>query len=108
MEDETPKTNRAKARERWAAHLASWEASGLTQVAYCRRESIDANSFSNWKRKLRQTPNTEGESSFVELPAAKAAANGTKPEPLLEFSIGPEGVMLRLNLNAAWSWRPGA
>ncbi|MEQ9365471.1 MAG: transposase [Leptospirales bacterium] len=108
MENEKPKSSRAKARERWAAHIENWQASGLTQVDYCRRENIDANSFSNWKRKLRETPEGEGESPFVELPPAKAATNGTELGPLFEFSIGPEGVSFRLNLNAAGKWRPGA
>jgi hypothetical protein len=109
MEQAESKPTRANARERWAAHLANWQASGLTQTEYCRRENIDPNSFSNWKRKLCETSKPEADPGFVELGPAKVSMNGVKPAPpILEFSIGPEGVTFRLNLNAAWNWRPGA
>jgi hypothetical protein len=105
MENENPKPTRAKARERWAAHLANWQASGLAQTEYCRRENIDPNSFSNWKRKLREAPKSEGESTLVELGPAKVSMNGVAPvPPIFEFAIGREGVTFRLNLNAAWNW----
>ena len=109
MENENPKPARAKARDRWANHLANWQASGLTQIEYCRRENIDPNSFSNWKRKLRESPEAVADPGFVELPGtAKIQASEDQAAPILEFAIGPEGVTFRLNLNAAWDWRPGA
>jgi hypothetical protein len=32
--------------------LADWEASGLTQVEFCRQRGVNANSFKNWKHQL--------------------------------------------------------
>lgn len=109
MEHPESKPSRANARERWAAHLSNWQASSLTQTEYCRRENIDANSFSNWKRKLREMSKSEADPVFVELPSTtKVPAIEYQTPPIFEFSIGPEGVTFRLNLNAAWDWRPGA
>lgn len=39
----------------WAAQLAAWERSGLTQAEFCRRRKIKAVSFGWWKRKLQGT-----------------------------------------------------
>ncbi len=36
----------------WAAQLAAWERSGLTQAEYCRRHRIKAGNFGWWKRQL--------------------------------------------------------
>ena len=36
----------------WAAQLAAWERSGLTQAEYCRRHGIKAGNFAWWKRRL--------------------------------------------------------
>ena len=36
----------------WAAQLAAWERSGLTQAEYCRRRGIKAVNFAWWKRQL--------------------------------------------------------
>ncbi len=36
----------------WAAQVAAWERSGLTQVEYCRRHRIKAGNFAWWKRQL--------------------------------------------------------
>ena len=30
----------------WKKHIAAWEASGLSQVEYCRRHGLNANTFS--------------------------------------------------------------
>ena len=32
--------------ERWKNHIADWQAGGLSQVEYCRRHGLNANTFS--------------------------------------------------------------
>ena len=32
--------------ERWKNHIEAWEASGLSQIEYCRRHGLNANTFS--------------------------------------------------------------
>ena len=36
----------------WAGHLATWKASGLSQVAFCRQRGISIAAFRWWKRQL--------------------------------------------------------
>lgn len=40
-------------RTRWAAHVAAWQSSGLSQSAYCRRQGLSLASFGYWRRQLR-------------------------------------------------------
>ncbi|MFB9067825.1 IS66 family insertion sequence element accessory protein TnpA [Pseudofulvimonas gallinarii] len=35
-------------RTRWAAHMAAWQSSGLSQSAYCRRHALSLASFGYW------------------------------------------------------------
>ncbi len=38
--------------EFWKGHLAGWQSSGLTQVAYCRQHALSLPSFGYWRRVL--------------------------------------------------------
>jgi hypothetical protein len=40
----------------WKKQIANWEASGLSQRAYCARENVSFFRFDYWRRKVR-TPN---------------------------------------------------
>ena len=50
---------------RWRRHLAGWQASGLSQAAYCRQQGLTQNDFSWWKRELARR-----DQSTVRVPAA--------------------------------------
>ncbi|MDZ7640642.1 MAG: hypothetical protein U5J62_01235 [Desulfurivibrio sp.] len=39
-------------RRFWAAHVAAWQHSGLTQTAYCREYGLSRHAFGWWRRKL--------------------------------------------------------
>jgi hypothetical protein len=39
-------------RKFWENHLRAWQASGLTQVCYCRKHGISDKSFVYWKKRL--------------------------------------------------------
>ncbi len=39
----------------WSEHIKHWQASDLSQAAYCRQEDLDEQQFSYWKRKLSKT-----------------------------------------------------
>jgi hypothetical protein len=57
----------ARTRAMWQSHIIAQQASGKTQVAYCREYQLNEQYFSIWKRKLR------GESSAVSaVPEAPA------------------------------------
>ena len=36
----------------WQEHLAQWQHSGLTQVAYCRQQGVNLAQFRYWKKRL--------------------------------------------------------
>lgn len=40
-------------RAEWRRRLVEWASCGETQAAYCRRHSLDQNTFSGWKRRLK-------------------------------------------------------
>lgn len=44
---------RGELRDLRLQQIEGWEASGLTQRAYCERESISLKTFCRWRRKLR-------------------------------------------------------
>lgn len=60
--EQHPKKRRRQLQ--WAEHLASWERSGLTQSAYCKKHNLDPGSFSSWKMKLKEQA---GDLPFVEI-----------------------------------------
>lgn len=56
----------------WHAHFESWENSGLSQAAYCRRHDLKYCLFHYWKRKLRKpcpptVPSKSETLNFVEV-----------------------------------------
>ena len=42
-----------------AALVAKWEASGLSQTAFCQQESIHLHTFNYWKVKLTKEPTAD-------------------------------------------------
>jgi transposase-like protein len=40
----------------WAGLVARWQESGVSQLAFCRQEGINAGTFAWWKRQLRKAP----------------------------------------------------
>ncbi len=68
----TTKTNRAAF---WQEHLSAWSASGLTQVAYCRRHQLSRAAFGWWKRQLRGKPSIrKGRTATKEPPRDRRTA----------------------------------
>jgi transposase len=40
----------------WQQHIQTWQASGLTQAAYCRQHGLNPTTFSGWQRRYRAEP----------------------------------------------------
>lgn len=83
-------TRKAK---RWAAHLASWQKSGMSQAAYCRAHGLSAQSFGYWLRKdegIRPQPPAP---AGALVPVAVAGAVSSVAEVCL-----PNGLRLRVPL----------
>ena len=59
-----------------AALVAKWEASGLSQTAFCQQESIHLHTFNYWKVKLTKEPTAEEQSGFMPLNIIKSGPEG--------------------------------
>lgn len=81
-------TGRARrSAEDWQALISGQERSGLSRVAFCRREGIPPTSFDKWKRRLlaRRPP-----PEFVDVTPKPTSSAGWDVEVAL-----PNGVVLR-------------
>jgi hypothetical protein len=50
-------TKRQRNRDKMIAHIERWQASGLTQSAYCRKARINHNGFYYWVKKYADEKN---------------------------------------------------
>ncbi|WIX08407.1 IS66 family insertion sequence element accessory protein TnpA [Xanthomonas oryzae] len=41
-------------REQWAGYVQGWQASGLSQAAWCREQGLSLASFGYWRRRLAE------------------------------------------------------
>ncbi len=61
-------------REFWSRHVRDWRASGLTQVAYCRRHHLAKGTLGYWASTLKK-PKASG-CQLVEVGRAEAKEQG--------------------------------
>jgi hypothetical protein len=78
-------------REFWVQQVERWRASGLTQVAYCRRHRLLKGTLGYWVSTLKKAkaPNTQ----LVEV--GRAERNGQAPRSPIELVV-PNRYLLRL------------
>jgi len=77
----------------WRSHIEAWEATGQSQLAYCKANDLSYSQFIYWRRKLRppeQTSLTHGQGGFVPVTHALPAM----PQEGLTVAL-PNGVELR-------------
>jgi len=60
------KQEQQKNREEWRRRIEEWEASGLTQVEYCKQKELKISAFLYWRKKFSEKKPTRA--SFVEVP----------------------------------------
>jgi|MudIll2142460700_1097286.scaffolds.fasta_scaffold1411432_1 hypothetical protein len=70
--DKTRAAEVKQKRKFWEAHLKRWEASGISQSAYCRQNQLRLNRFIYWKK--RRSPE-QCRVSLVEWPAPRQEAH---------------------------------
>lgn len=69
---------REERRRLWIRQFEGWKASGLSQWAYCERESISFETFRRWRRKLgEQSTALEPLPRFVPVRVAQASGSVT-------------------------------
>ena len=83
------KVRKARSRSEWERILGAYEASGLSQAGYCRREGLSLSSFRNWRNRLGGGP-CSAPGGFIEV-------LGPAPESGWEFELElGSGAVLRL------------
>lgn len=81
----------------WRALLNEFEASGLTEAEFCRREKVSRTTFIKWKQRLASSAEATVRPSFIELPALSERQRTVLSSGEFELSL-PGGVQLR--------WKP--
>ena len=91
-------TKRRRTAAEWEALLTRLEHSGLSQLAFCRREKVSPSALSRWKKRLRGAPDGRPASGFVELTSTLTSEDAgevaTRAWGELELEL-PGGVRLR-------------
>jgi hypothetical protein len=72
-------------RRYWRQHLEAWQASGLTQVAYCRQSGLSRFQFQYWKRRFQESVSLP---ALIEVPFASVMAR--KPNQALRLLVGDQ------------------
>lgn len=65
-------------RNIWKHHLKSWNSSGLSQAAYCRRHDLKVYDFQYWKKRLK--PPQEQNNSSRLLPVTLTDSDPFEPK----------------------------
>jgi hypothetical protein len=72
QEDSTRQQELDQKRHYWKSHISSWQASRVSQTAYCRRHELRFHQFVYWRRKFAPKPCTP--LSLVQIPVATVAS----------------------------------
>lgn len=81
---------RTERASRWEQHLSQWGLSGLTQRAYCERESLAYESFRRWRKYfLGQQRATAGTQQFFPVQVGNAPVARKDCGPLRDRSAVP-------------------
>ena len=88
-------------RQQWAAWMAEYERSGLTQEAFCARQDLALSTFSAWRQRLSSErkaealdPGEAGLADFMSL--ALPSALSSAPEAWVVELTLPSGMTVRM------------
>jgi hypothetical protein len=90
QEDSLRQQELEQKRHYWKTHIASWQASRVSQTEYCRRHELKFHQFVYWRRKY--IPNPTASISLVQVPAAAVVrATGHYSQPAaLRVALAPD------------------
>ena len=95
--DKLPKTPKKIRRspEQWQAIMSSFDASGLTQEAFCLRESIAVSTFCKWRQKMSHSESHTNTPEFYDLSTLGRLSTNSQLDIALELG---NGITLRLTI----------
>lgn len=65
--------------EFWLKHVTAWRTSGLLQTAYSRQHNLNATTFNNWVRRIRQETGIACVPSLTTVPITIRPDNAAPP-----------------------------
>lgn len=81
-----------RSRGEWERLMARFDASGLTQRAFCMEQGVAYSSFCYWRKQLRSPAAVESQAPLIELSTLPAIE---RPTWRVELDLG-QGIILRL------------
>ena len=78
----------------WSKHFERWQASGLTQRAYCAREGLALSTFDHWRRQARKALRPEASQAPLPRPVESLT--------LVPVQIEAAGSDVQLRSPAGW------
>ena len=84
-------SSKKRSREEWERLMGSYEASDMTQRAFCIQHGLAYSSFCYWRKQLRTAAAARDVVPLVELPALASSDSAWR----VEVDLG-QGVVLRL------------
>ena len=91
MPEDYHRMTREQRRRFWQQHVEGWQQSGLTQIAYCRRNDLNAHQFYRWRQRIMAA--TETPVSF--LPVA-IASTPQQSQPAIRIHT-PNGFTIEID-----------
>lgn len=61
-------------QEKQEQHIKAWQASGLSQAAYCREQGLNSKTFGNWLRAYRDVQKHNQRTSLIPVTIKTTAA----------------------------------
>ncbi len=76
----------------WKATVDNWQASGLSQVAFCKQESLPIGTFSKWKtrfmgKELQETVPKKGKAAFIPVVINTSPADDLHKQGPIEVTL---------------------
>jgi len=75
----------AEKRRYWKQRLDAWQASGLTQIEYCRQNDLSRFRFQYWKKRFQESASMP---ALIEVPFSSVMAG--KPYHSLRLVVGDQ------------------
>ena len=90
QEDSIRRQELDQKRQFWKTHIASWQASRVSQAEYCRRHELKFHQFVYWRRKLPPKPSVPISLVQVPVSAVERATSYFSPSAALRVALAPD------------------
>lgn len=96
IDSETTPTHAGSKAAVWSQRIRQWEASGLTQVEFCRRHQLKIATFRYWRQRLPAKRHATGKGSLRLVPIMNPGSENELPAPGSKLTP-PQGLSIECN-----------